>query len=136
MRRSLTGLWTAFCLAILGCAGGEPVVTTVSVTGKVSFQGAAVSEGIVTFEEPKKGYANSAPLNETGEFSMRVPVGNYQVTVMPPKIETPGGPDSPPGEGFKTMPNIPDKYWASSTSGLTAPVGDKPTPFSFEMTAK
>lgn len=136
MCRSLAGLWTAFCLIIVGCGGGEPIVPTVSVNGKVLFQGAAVSEGVVTFEESKKGYASSAPLKDTGEFSLRIPVGNYQVTVMPPKIQTPGGPDSPPGEGFKTVANIPGKYWASSTSGLTAPVGDKPTLFSFEMTAK
>lgn len=136
MRRSWAGLWTAFCLLVVGCGGGEPTVSTVSVNGKVVFQGAAVVEGVVTFEESKLGYANSAPLNATGEFSMQIPRGSYKVSITPPKIETPGGPDSPPGEGYKTVSNIPDKYWTPSTSGLTANVGDKPTPFSFEMTAK
>ncbi len=119
---------------LVGCSGsGGPEVKTVTVSGKVTFQGQPVEEGTITFENTETGHVGSAELGSEGAYSVELPVGHYAVAITPPMVEVPNTADSPGGEDFKDVDNIPEKYWNSATSGLTAQVDENNTTHDFDM---
>ncbi|MGQ9505881.1 MAG: hypothetical protein ACUVQG_13635 [Thermogutta sp.] len=119
-------------VSLIGCKrsqGPKPLV----VSGKVTFQGSPVTEGKVTFEDPKTGYTGAADLTAEGEFKMTVPAGHYRVTVTPPMVEVGGTPDTPGELTFKDVPNIPRKYWTANTSPLECDVSQAGQAISFDL---
>ncbi|GAB6164529.1 hypothetical protein JCM19992_05290 [Thermostilla marina] len=118
---------------LLGCnSGNQEKMYTVS--GAVTFQGSPVTEGQISFENPQTGFVQSADLGEEGKYTLQLPAGDYKVSISPPLIEVGGGPDSPPGEEYKQVDNIPDKYRSSESSGLTATINGDKTDVNFDMT--
>lgn len=116
-----------------GCGPSGPVYY--KVTGKVTFNGAPVEEGVVAYENFEKGYANSAKLGAGGEYELTAPEGEYVVTILPIEVEVSAGPDSPPTTEYKDVDNIPMKYHASDMSGFSAAVTADETKnkFDFDM---
>ncbi|QDU62814.1 hypothetical protein Pan216_36850 [Planctomycetes bacterium Pan216] len=120
-----------------GC-GGENGPPMGQVTGKVSYNGEPVNEGLVVFQSDDGRFAAQAELEDGGSFHLKtylggVPVGSYGVLVQPPTVTFPDTPDSPGGEGFKEVKNIPQKYRDKQTSGFKANVAAGSNDFAFEM---
>jgi hypothetical protein len=116
-----------------GCGGGESRRVEHSVSGRVTFDGQPVAEGTVGFEDATAGLGASAALNADGTYSTTLPDGNYKVTIQPPLVTTPDSPNSPGGEEFKPVENIPPKYHAADTTPLTARVTADQRQHDFEM---
>jgi hypothetical protein len=117
--------------AVVGCGGSKFV--SHEVKGRVTFEGAPVTEGQVTFEDPTTGFANSAGLDAMGAYTVALADGNYQVSIQPPTIQIGGGPDTPPDEGYKDVDNIPEKYRRADTSGLTAQIAPGQLEHNFDL---
>jgi len=106
---------------LVGCTqskGPKPL----EVSGTVTFQGSPVTEGKVTFEDPKTGFSGAADLTPESQFRLTVPVGQYKVTITPPMVEVGGTPDTPGEMTFKEVKNIPRKYWTANTTPLECSV--------------
>ena len=115
-----------------GCGGDEKLVRH-TVSGKVSYQGAPVEEGVITFEDPATGFADSADLGSGGDYSIELPDGSYQVSIAPPMVEVGGGVDTPADTDYKKVDNIPKKYWVSTSSRLSAQVSKSQKEHDFDM---
>lgn len=132
-REFLQWIVAAAVLFVGGCTG-DGAAARYTVTGKVTYQGQPVEEGMIQFENPDAGQSNSSPLGPGGAYALDVPAGPYKVTVMPPKIMAKGTADSPPDEiDDPNVKNIPKKYRRVETSGLAAQVEKGQTTFDFEL---
>src|SRR5262245_35062810 len=103
--------------ALAGCSSGPK---TGDVKGKVTFKGAPVTEGSVTFLNPKGGGDYEAKIDPDGSYAIKkVKVGEYVVEVKPPIhiVDTDPG-KSPPAPVEKNMPNIPMKYRQQGSTPL------------------
>lgn len=125
--RRRTGWRAAFVTALVvlsGCSGKGEYGT---VRGLVTFNGQAISEGMVVFFSPETCVYQAARIQPDGSFVAKMSdgpgllVGEYQVAVMPPVVEGPGskafGPIS-----LRDYREIPIKYRNPKTSGLTLSV--------------
>jgi len=132
----LAGAFGLACLAVAGCGRQGEYGT---VRGTVTFNGQPVSEGMVVFFEPEMMVYQGARIHPDGSYSVTmsdgpgVPVGEYQVAVMPPVIESPGSKAFGPMT-VKEYRNIPFKYRNPRTSPLKLSVveGNNP-PFDIDM---
>jgi len=113
----------------LGCRTGDHPV---AVGGKVTFQGQAVTEGTIQFNDAKTGRGAEAELGPDGSYQAKLAVGDYTVVILPPLFmaESKGGPVDPQ---FKKVRNIPEKYRSTATSGMTAAVSADNTVHDFDM---
>src|SRR5262245_32545139 len=104
---------------VAGCKSGPAVG---QVTGKVTFKGTPVTEGKITFYEPKTGQAVEGDLDKDGGYTIRdVRVGEYIVTIRPLTILIDSDPGkTPPAPEYKPAPNIPLRYRGDTTSPLKA----------------
>jgi len=122
------------CLAAAGCGGGGPeLAATGTVSGKVTFEGAPVTEGDVNFAS-SEGYAATVPLDSSGSFLIEsLEIGTYTVFVTPPSPTE--APDSDPSEMAepKQYDNIPQGYREQTTSDLVAEVKEGDNTFTFKM---
>ena len=112
-----------------GAKGGRDVVL-VEAQGTVTLKGKPLATGIVSLSSPSTGFAASGPLTEGKFVISNIPVGKYQVGVMPaPPTEA-----VDPSQMANAMNEIPVKFRDSLTSGLTAdvPAGGTKT-LSFEL---
>jgi hypothetical protein len=123
------------CVVVLlaGCSSGPDTGT---VRGKVTFKGAPVTEGTVTFTNPKEGGAAEAKLDKDGSYAVpnRVLVGEYQVTITPlmeMRDTDPG--KTPPALVEKSAPNIPKKYRQPGSTPLKQTVKKGENTFNFDM---
>ena len=107
-----------------GCGKSEVIG---KVSGKVTFQGEPVSEGLVLLSNAEKGVHVMAELRGDGTFDVEtadgfgLPPGTYQVAITPPRVEFP----IDPTEALPVVreyPNIPAKYHDAATSELTIAV--------------
>jgi hypothetical protein len=111
--------------ALAGCGSGE---VRGRVVGNVTFQGKAVTEGIVVFNNNDKGVHMTTKLRPDGSYEIitakgaGLAVGTYRVSVCPPPPELPPMLTSGPPPATKAYPNIPQKYRDQTTSGLTLTV--------------
>ena len=127
-----------FCLA--GCTPSSGPIGR--VTGEVTFDGAPVEEGIVSFLNREQGLAAQAALGAGGTFEVRssagrgLPPGKYEVAIMPPTVKIPDTAETVGGEGFKEVDNIPQKYRSAVSSGLVAEVSEGTNHLEFAMTSK
>jgi hypothetical protein len=118
-------------IALAGATGCGESSNEVAVEGRVTYRGAPLETGSLTFF-PSKGRPVSASLAEEGEYELALPPGQYTVTVNV-------GPDLPPGfrEGDPVPPPkivLPPEYTTRAKSRLTAAVrqGDE-QPINFEL---
>jgi hypothetical protein len=126
-------VFAAVCFAIAaGCSGPR----TGEVHGKVTCEGKAVTEGLVTLLNPKGGGDAEAHINKDGTFAVkRVVVGEYLVVITPPMEIVDADPGkSPPSPVEKAAPNIPRKYRQQGTTTLKAEVKEGNNAFEFDMT--
>jgi hypothetical protein len=141
------------CLVVgFGCEKNPNAPSTVS--GKVTYKGAPVPGGDITFTPEKQGPPYSRPLGPDGSFSLTdVPAGKYDVTIetesinpdhKQPAYRKPGGGAAAGGPPIGPIPaganvptakyvKIPAKYANVKTSGLTATIGDN-KPKEFDLT--
>jgi hypothetical protein len=98
---------------LAGC--GAPVAR---VSGVVTYKGAPVTAGSISFNMKGKGIAQDAKLDAKGAFSMSapMPVGTYHVYYVPPTPE-PQDPRKGPAPEIATV--VPEKYQDLQTSDLS-----------------
>lgn len=101
---------------ISGCSPNGPVMH--QVTGKITFEGQAVKEGSITFEDPKTGAAQRAELTPDGSYSIQLQEGNYQICIEPLMVERTTKADTPPDLTYKKADDIPAKYRSTAEAGL------------------
>ncbi len=107
---------------LIGCGGGEQGAPTVKVSGKVTFDGAPLEKGTITFEPSNdKGGPSSAAI-QSGAYTADVELGPKRVRfsavkVLGKKKVYEGSADSP--EEDITEQLIPDKYNAASNESYT-----------------
>ncbi|MCI0460474.1 MAG: carboxypeptidase regulatory-like domain-containing protein [Gemmataceae bacterium] len=129
---SLLGLGSA------GCGRSGPPRGDVS--GTVTFKDQPVTEGKVTFFNPKEGVGGEGDLRADGRFTIKTQeggllVGDYIVFVSPlthMKDTDPG--KTPPSLEDKPAPNIPAKYRRQDTTPLRATVKEGENDFPFDLT--
>ena len=137
-RRSLFyGILSCCLLGVCGC--GEPGAPSGTVSGKVTFNGTPIEEGIVNFFSKTTNTGGTGEIGSGGVYEAPtatngLPVGDYDVYITPPMITLPDTADSPGGEGFKEVNNIPQKYRTSTNSGLKVTINEGPNSFDIEMT--
>ena len=124
MKRSVLSGRLAVCLGLLacvcwcaGCGPGAP--PTGSISGKVTFNGAPVTTGVITLVNEQAGLGASGELDGSGNYRIEsIRTGEYKVAVHRPP--------PPPGSGPEILKNwklnIPDKYQDIESSGLTATI--------------
>ena len=123
-----------FLAAIMvGCSSGPP---TGEVKGKVTFKGSPVTEGLVTFLNPKEGGAAEAEISPEGTYMVNggVAVGEYLVVITPLVhiVDTDPG-KSPPAPVEKHAPNIPMKYRQQGATPLKETVKPGKNEFNFDL---
>ena len=126
----------ALAATLSGCAPREVLGR---ITGKVTFQGQPVPEGVVLFRNREKAVYMTAELKPDGSYVVRratgegLPPGSYEVMINPPLEDAPMGPALEPPK-IKPYPNIPQKYRSYESSGLSVTVHEGENPFDVEMT--
>lgn len=119
----------------LGCSQKEKLG---AVSGKVTFKGQPLTEGVVIFTNAAKGIHMTAKLDEQGCYKVvmakgeGLPPGDYQVSVNPPTVEVPMGP-ARTAAPMPVYPNIPMKYRNSKTSGLKLTVTEEGNTLDIDM---
>lgn len=111
-------------IAIVGCRRAD---NRGEVTGRVTFKGQPVSEGMLIFSNPTTGVFITASLASDGSYRVGtakgfgLPPGTYRVAIVPASIELPVGltKDPPP---IKECRQIPVRYRKAETSGLSVVV--------------
>jgi hypothetical protein len=129
---ALLGPLLAASLCLPGCRGGPPLGR---VTGKVTFEGKPVGEGRVTFQNSGTGAGGEALLTPEGTFTLPnpLPVGDYQVTVMPLVVRQKADPRGPVVGVEKPAPDIPEKYRSLGSTPLKATLVEGPNEVSLDM---
>lgn len=137
MKRSLSISAVVFATLLLlsGCGSSEP---TGKVSGKVTFKGAPVTEGTVTFVNKDQGGIAAGELQSDGTYTLfstsgGLKPGTYRVSIMPPEVEIPGDGSTAPSTGPKDVDNIPEKYRNGESSGFEADVKEGKNEFDFDM---
>lgn len=132
-----TSVWLlVLSLILVGCGGSAERPVMLSVTGKVTFEGAVVGEGKVAFLDPTTGLGGEGAIGSDGSYRLEAPTGTYQVSITPPMQVVDAGPNSPPSEEYKKVDNFPDRYRSPDSSGLTATVSAEKLTHDFNMTKK
>ncbi|MDB5340511.1 MAG: carboxypeptidase regulatory-like protein [Planctomycetaceae bacterium] len=100
------------------------------VSGTVTLDGAPLSEGIVTFEDPSRGIGQSTPV-KAGSYQMAgaLKVGEYKVAVQPPSAPSPMA-----SRSTAAAAAVPSRYSQPVTSGLTATVKAGTNKADFKLT--
>jgi len=127
-------IFVLILVLIVGCASGP---RTGKVQGKVTCEGKPVTEGLVTFLNPKEGGAAESEISADGSYAVEVGVvvGDYVVVITPPTVIMDTDPGkSPPSPVEKYAPNIPQKYRQQGTTTLKATVIEGMNTINFEMT--
>jgi hypothetical protein len=129
----LPALALAAALCLAGCRGGGPPVGT--VFGKVTFEGKAVAEGRVTFQNTQSGAGGDALLNNEGRYALKapLPVGDYAVMVSPLIVRMQVDGKGPVVGEEKPAPDIPLKYRTIGSTTLKAGVKEGKNDLDFEM---
>jgi hypothetical protein len=137
-------------LAIVGC-GGDGLPKRYQVSGKVTYKGAPVPKGTITFmpDDPAKGRAaygeimdGAYQLSTGGKNDGAMP-GSYKIRIiavdqdMSKVLANAGGGGGRQDDVYAAMKSakrlIPAKYSETSTSGLTATVEEKSNTIDFPL---
>ena len=124
------------CALAVGCRSEDPLGTA---AGRVTFNGAPVSEGSVVFSDAQ-GPTYVTDLESDGAFTFQVargaglPPGTYAVAIRPPRPNKPALGYVAPNYKQADHSNIPKKYHDAKTSGLSVTVrAGTNAPFEFDM---
>ncbi len=122
-------------IGLSGCGSSRPIGT---ISGRVTYNGQPVEEGLVSFYDPDTGAGSQAELQSGGVFRIRnaeggLPPGEYRVTIMPPTVKQPDTEVTEGGYVVKEVPNITDKYRDVQASGFTDDVSTGDNEFEFAM---
>ena len=136
------GLWGL----ALGCTNNPHSAEHAEVSGKVLFQGQPLPGGQVTFVTVKGGFAANGTIDENGNYQIKAPVGDVEISVtnrsllprggeansskIPKKAEAKEG---PPKRGRYVR--IPTAYENAATSGLKYTVKPGPQTHHIELSA-
>jgi hypothetical protein len=134
--------WCCLVIALLvltaGCKGNRSVEHA-DVTGKVLFRGKPLPGGRLTFVTVQGAFAITGTIDETGNYSIKAPVGEVQISVdnrmLQSKVTTrhlkrPGAEETP----IKgTFVRIPTRYAAPDSSGLNYTVKPGPQTHDIEL---
>lgn len=151
-RRSWTAaLSGAFVSLVVGCGDSSGLPPRYVVTGKVTYNGAPVPKGTVTFEPASPDGRHASGAITDGTYSMSTlgdndgaMPGDYKVVIISTEIDTSeiaarskGGAahhDDAFAKAVKNAKNlVPTKYGRSDTSGLTAKVEAKSNSIDFNL---
>jgi hypothetical protein len=135
LRRPLaaSALVAAGFLCLFGCRGKEP--PSGEVSGKVTFEGKPVTEGMIFFQNPETGASAEAQLTRDGTYTLGTPLptGEYRVYLMP-LIERRQVDGKGPVVGEpKAAPDIPEKYRTIGSTELRATVNEGKNDLNFNM---
>lgn len=120
-------------IGLSGCSGGPAPDPTATVTGKVTFQGAPVSEGVINFYDAKRGNAAVTKLGADGTFSAdSVVLGDYGIFITPLQVDAPVDATKPAPLPANPA-NIPEKYRDVKTSGFKTTVKSGGNKAEFDM---
>lgn len=124
-------------VGVCGCSSeGKrgPTGPTGNVVGKVTLGGEPLDQWAVDFVKADIMHVASATLSSSGDFQFEqpMPVGDYQVAILPPAEEAPAG-EEEDAKRAEVMKRVPEKYWSHATSGLTATVKEGDNSFTFEL---
>jgi len=134
-RAPLLAIAIAFALAGTTSCNSAKKAPVGEVSGKVTFEGKPVSQGVVTFMNTTVGAGDEATLGPDGTYAVKtpLPVGEYKVFILPPvvyqKVDIRG-----PEVGVQmATKEIPQKYQTIGTSDLKATVKEGKNEFNFDM---
>jgi hypothetical protein len=143
-RTARRGLWFAavFALTALGVIGCGKKADYGSVTGRVTFKGQPVTDGMVLFSsvDPPDLHVNqTARIHSDGTYSAKMSdgpglvAGKYEVAVKPPVVEGPNSKSAGPRTPRK-YDDIPLRYRSLKSSGLSLTVEEgKNPPYDIDM---
>jgi hypothetical protein len=119
--------WAAVALAAVGCGRGDGKV---DVTGKVSFDGAAMPDGYVTFTPVGGGAPASGPI-AAGQYALAAAPGRHRVEIEASRFVGPKNPvmGLQPREQY-----VPARYNADTTLEREVSA-DGDNVFDFELTS-
>ena len=118
-----------------GCGGGEEGPETVTVTGKVTIDGAPVPDGEVIFRPADGGAGRTdAATIKGGEYTMESTLGSKRVEIRAMRnVEGADTSNLETGEsGGSVEQYIPEQYNDKST--LTADISESSSPLDFSLT--
>lgn len=127
--RAVASVLIAICATSIGCGGGSDLPRAYPVTGKVTLQGAPLSDCGISFVPAEGGDAGaSAILGSDGSYSLLTadgrpgcPLGKYKV-VLRPKVDPQAAQEAmknmqPLSKGLpKEKSKLPETYGAAKTS--------------------
>lgn len=149
-------VFSATCLMVIGCGGGDGLDKRYKVSGKVTYKGQPVEKGTINFlpEKPEGRGANGQIVN--GEYSLTTQEpgdgafpGNYSVTVdalnadmsvAEAAAKKKGAtsvaiPQDMVAKAYKNAKNaVPAKYSQPASSGLKAEVKQSSNTINFDLT--
>ena len=145
LRRSTCGMVLLFgCLYLtVGCGKGKHSVDHIDVTGQVTYKGAPVKGGRLTFLSDD-GFSAPGRIDEEGNYSVKAPVGHSKVTVDNSMLDKSnrgakmgmkgaGKPGEDPDPIKGTYVRIPTKYKNMESTDLSATVSKENHTFNFEL---
>lgn len=137
MKSSLLATAVLLGCFLVGCGPSEPDKGPLgTLSGKVTFEGAALTEGTITLARAEGG-SGAAELQSDGAFLVTdraggIPVGTYKVAFQPKMVEGPANPNSPPQMIAQKI--LPDKYYSEEKSGLTVEIKEGANTQDFTLT--
>lgn len=105
---------------VMGCGGSATGNVSSVIKGKVTYQGAPVTEGIVTFVNVAGNAGGQIDIKSDGTFELTklLPQGEYLVAVVPPQVDAPSTGSTAPGKIAKQVKNIPPTYRSTTSSNI------------------
>jgi hypothetical protein len=122
-----------FVINLPGC--GSPAPPGGQVFGKVTFEGNPVTEGTISFLNREAGVGDEASLTKDGAYALpkALPVGDYQVMIMPLTVTEKDPFTGEPAAVEKPAPNIPRKHRTIAFTDLKATVIEGKNEHNFDM---
>lgn len=137
MKRLLFFLLIVSSFSLAGCSSREVLAP---VTGVVTLEGTPVPQATVLFHNDAKGVHMTAVADAKGRYVVRMangdglPLGDYDVEVVPPMQDHPLGPIKAPPPGVDPyLDTIPVRYRSRKTSDLKLSVTVKTNNLDVDM---
>jgi hypothetical protein len=150
-RSSIAAISSAAVLIVVGCGDNTGLPARYPVSGTVTYKGAPVEKGSITFEPTSADARHASGAITDGSYTLTTLAendgampGDYKVVIISTELDTSeiqarskGGAahhDEAFAKAVKTAKNlVPKKYGRSDTSGLTAKVEAKSNTLDFDL---
>lgn len=131
---------------LAGCGKNPHSAEHTDVSGKVLFQGKPLPGGIVSFVAVNGGFAATGTIDENGNYQIKAPVGDVEISVMNRMLQSSSGSKRMPPRLKKAEATenqllkgrwvkIPSHYEDPQTSGLKYTVKQGPQTHDIELSA-